>query len=273
MLGAAIGRLGCFLNGCCFGGPCELPWAVTFPTGSPVHYHQVRHGQVSIHGLRLKAGPDHVPVIVGVEKGSPAALAGVPVGAEIVDINGQPVGGTVSLDGKDVEGIDAAYHWMLFLADSTDEIVVTVREPAPGGPSGAKGNGEEHNEAVIDGAPGQPAPEVKDDPKVYRWKIEPPRVPLAVHPTQLYSSMNSLLICLFLLAVAPYCRRDGQVWAALLTIYPVTRFLLEIIRKDEPEIFGTQMSISQNVSLVLLAVAAVLWIYTWRWGKVRGKSL
>jgi len=33
-LGIGIGRLGCFLNGCCFGHECDLPWAVTFPAGS-----------------------------------------------------------------------------------------------------------------------------------------------------------------------------------------------------------------------------------------------
>lgn len=33
-LGIAIGRIGCFLNGCCFGEPCALPWAVTFPPAS-----------------------------------------------------------------------------------------------------------------------------------------------------------------------------------------------------------------------------------------------
>ncbi len=26
-----LGRLGCFLNGCCFGATCELPWALTLP--------------------------------------------------------------------------------------------------------------------------------------------------------------------------------------------------------------------------------------------------
>jgi phosphatidylglycerol---prolipoprotein diacylglyceryl transferase len=26
----AVGRLGCFLNGCCYGDVCDLPWAVTF---------------------------------------------------------------------------------------------------------------------------------------------------------------------------------------------------------------------------------------------------
>jgi len=33
-LGIGLGRIGCFLNGCCFGKHCELPWAVTFPPGS-----------------------------------------------------------------------------------------------------------------------------------------------------------------------------------------------------------------------------------------------
>lgn len=31
-LAYAIGRVGCFLNGCCYGRVCRLPWAVRFPT-------------------------------------------------------------------------------------------------------------------------------------------------------------------------------------------------------------------------------------------------
>ncbi|HEY3266172.1 MAG TPA: prolipoprotein diacylglyceryl transferase [Armatimonadota bacterium] len=30
-MGYAIGRVGCFLNGCCYGGVCSLPWAMRFP--------------------------------------------------------------------------------------------------------------------------------------------------------------------------------------------------------------------------------------------------
>lgn len=33
-LGVGIGRLGCFMNGCCFGLPTSLPWGVHFPHGS-----------------------------------------------------------------------------------------------------------------------------------------------------------------------------------------------------------------------------------------------
>ncbi|MBN2376829.1 MAG: prolipoprotein diacylglyceryl transferase [Sedimentisphaerales bacterium] len=31
MLGLAFGRMGCLLNGCCFGAVCDLPWAIRFP--------------------------------------------------------------------------------------------------------------------------------------------------------------------------------------------------------------------------------------------------
>ncbi len=33
--GLALTRIGCFLNGCCFGKPCHLPWGVVFPPDSP----------------------------------------------------------------------------------------------------------------------------------------------------------------------------------------------------------------------------------------------
>ena len=31
--GYSVGRIGCFLAGCCYGKPSSLPWAVTFPVG------------------------------------------------------------------------------------------------------------------------------------------------------------------------------------------------------------------------------------------------
>ncbi len=34
MLGLVFGRLGCLLNGCCWGMPTELPWGIRFPEGS-----------------------------------------------------------------------------------------------------------------------------------------------------------------------------------------------------------------------------------------------
>ena len=35
----AIGRLGCFAAGCCYGVPTNLPWAITFPTVDAIARH------------------------------------------------------------------------------------------------------------------------------------------------------------------------------------------------------------------------------------------
>lgn len=42
MLAIAIGRIGCFLRGCCYGIPSELPWAVNYGEGA-VHPTQLYH--------------------------------------------------------------------------------------------------------------------------------------------------------------------------------------------------------------------------------------
>ncbi len=49
-IGIFLGRIGCFLNGCCFGKECHLPWGVVFPENSPAGY--VFHG-VRIHPTQL----------------------------------------------------------------------------------------------------------------------------------------------------------------------------------------------------------------------------
>lgn len=53
LLGVSIGRIGCLMNGCCFGGPCDAPWGVVFPAGSPAHQLQMEEGATSLYGLTL----------------------------------------------------------------------------------------------------------------------------------------------------------------------------------------------------------------------------
>ena len=40
MVGLGFGRIGCLLNGCCYGKCSEVSWAVQFPYGSPAFYSQ-----------------------------------------------------------------------------------------------------------------------------------------------------------------------------------------------------------------------------------------
>ena len=88
LLGLALGRVGCLLNGCCFGGPCDLPWKVTFPWNSPVHQHEAEEGVAGVFGLKFRDGPDGLPVIERVAPDSPAAREGLSAGMEIAEING-----------------------------------------------------------------------------------------------------------------------------------------------------------------------------------------
>ncbi|MGQ9732123.1 MAG: prolipoprotein diacylglyceryl transferase [Candidatus Zipacnadales bacterium] len=68
--GYALARIGCFINGCCSGGPCNLPWAVDFQTDTVagiVHptqlYSSIGHVLVGLVLLKLATRvrvPGHV---------------------------------------------------------------------------------------------------------------------------------------------------------------------------------------------------------------------
>jgi phosphatidylglycerol:prolipoprotein diacylglycerol transferase len=45
-LGSVFGRIGCLLNGCCYGRECDLPWAIHFPPGHQTYPHGVHPTEV-----------------------------------------------------------------------------------------------------------------------------------------------------------------------------------------------------------------------------------
>ena len=223
-LGLALGRVGCFFNGCCFGDLCALPWAVEFPPQSPPYVRQIEQGRA--FGFLLIGVPDEThggllaPLVASVEAGSPAERAGL-----------QPNERFQAIEGRAVTTLDEARA-------ALSAAVAAGRSPI---------------EAVTD--------------RGRRTLERLPQFALhsrAVHPTQIYSAIDALLTTLLLLSFGPLSRRDGETFALLLTVHPVSRFLLEIIRIDEPAMFGTGLSISQNISVVLLACGAALWLYVER---------
>ncbi len=78
------------LNGCCYGGLCNQPWAVTFPPGSPVYMHQASLGQIPLDGIHFDADPFAAAVVKSIDDNSIAAQAGLHPGDRIVAIQVEP---------------------------------------------------------------------------------------------------------------------------------------------------------------------------------------
>ncbi|AMV39043.1 prolipoprotein diacylglyceryl transferase [Planctomyces sp. SH-PL62] len=143
-VGTLFGRLGCFLNGCCFGDVCRSPFGVQFPQGSPPWETEVRLGLIPADALHS----------------------------------------------------------------------------------------------------------------------------LSLHPTQIYSALDALVLLILLSAYYPLRRRDGEVMGILMITYPITRTLIEYLRNDEG-IFFLGLTISQTISLGLLLGAAAYWFWLSRTPKGR----
>jgi phosphatidylglycerol:prolipoprotein diacylglycerol transferase len=223
MIGLAIGRVGCLLNGCCFGGYCELPIALQFPPAAPVYHDQATSGE--LYGARLaqRDNPETGDVEVYVADLHPDSLAaksGLKQGEVVQMIAGYK--------------IDSMTDVRFVFGELTRHV---AENEAKGDPTTVQIN--------------RHAP----------WTIAamPPRS-LPVHPTQIYSAIDALLLALVLWFFYPFRRHDGEVVALMLTLHPISRFLLEVVRIDEPGAFGTPFTISQLVGFSFLAAALVLWI-------------
>ncbi|MGD9856492.1 MAG: prolipoprotein diacylglyceryl transferase [Planctomycetaceae bacterium] len=133
-IGIGFGRIGCLLNGCCYGDRCDLPWAITFPRGS-----------VPWHVLKDRGFLD------------PDSLFTMPL-----------------------------------------------------------------------------------------------------HPTQIYSSIDGFLLAWVTVAFYPHRRHDGETFALGCILYSITRFTMEFLRGDEMGQLGTGLTISQLVSIGVLAIGLAL---------------
>jgi phosphatidylglycerol:prolipoprotein diacylglycerol transferase len=251
IVGLAFGRIGCFLNGCCYGGETNVPWAVTFPRESDAHHISPPYGDQAaagrFYGFRIgesgKAGKDNSePIITHVDAGSAAEKAGLKAGDTVNSVK-------ASLR---ADQLDPSLKLHLNVSNRSESDVIDVTVKAAEG---------EHALIADAAMAGQP---VEIQTADGAWKtvpaVEPPPRSRPVHPTQVYSSITAGLLAWVLWSYYPLRRRDGEVTALMITLYPIGRFLEESIRVDEPAVFGTGLSISQNLSILLFVVALGMWL-------------
>ena len=91
---------------------------------------------------------------------------------------------------------------------------------------------------------------------------------LPTHPTQIYLILEGLILFVFLIRYGRKPRRQGEVFGLFLWIYPISHFVIETFRDDEGPAFRS-LSMSQLVSLMILAIASVYWSNLERWQTAR----
>src|SRR5215211_3642007 len=111
-LGIALGRVGCFLNGCCYGhvAPESCP-SVGFPVLTCPARDMVvdRQGYQTPTGFTVRSDPDDVRSVVDrVEPGSAAEQAGLQPGDRVVAVNGRTNGGVLTVIAGDSRVLDRA---------------------------------------------------------------------------------------------------------------------------------------------------------------------
>lgn len=106
---------------------------------------------------------------------------------------------------------------------------------------------------------------VVDDQPIVWTADELPERALPVLPTQIISSLTGLIGCILLLGISHTTTlRDGVLMAIGFIGYAIVRFILEILRSDEPGQFGTALTISQWVSLLVMALSTLLIFYIYQ---------
>ncbi len=246
--GLAITRVGCFMNGCCWGSVCAAPndptlstaaypWAVRFPYGSNAMNQQYRFGQLTL--------PNEL--VYFWESGE-----STPIPADWIEK-------AIEDDGKTLRDLTAR----------KDAALKAYQQAQSRGADGAtiKALEKAHLDAGRELSQFNASELGKIDRQCYRYGLTPAQLgrlagqfrSKPVHPAQLYETTAAFIISWLLSVMFYYRRRHGIVVGWFLVLYSISRFLMELIRADNPlDTFGG-LTISQGISLGTFA-AGLLWL-------------
>lgn len=228
-VGLAVGRIGCYLNGCCW-GQVALPESQPVPLSAALGQfpllsgHGVREQVTTpantatqlpqVWGIQTRTGftldPFQPTVVQAVEPGSAAAEKLKP-GDRILSVNGVQVSPT-----GDQLNPDAWPRWKQSLDLEVER--ATAKVPVSFTPRS-----------------------------------------VVVFPTQLYEVVSMALLTVLLLAYQPFRRHDGQMLVLLMLGYGLHRWLNEAIRIEPTYAMG--MTFSQWTSMAIVAGGVVLELF------------
>jgi phosphatidylglycerol:prolipoprotein diacylglycerol transferase len=285
-LGIGIGRVGCLLNGCCYGqvAPEQCP-NIAFPlTTAPVREKVVDELQYqTVTGFTIKPPtPDDLRTMVArVEKGSNAERAGLLPGDKILRVNDRPnvvvlgvyvdernaqtVGDWFAARGARVEHLatprpsDPRFRVAVSDVATVSELIADAHRSLPVTVNVRKS--DTFRDLILNWPKGRHDLElvVARDGKEVNVDFTPRS--LGLHPTQIYETISMGLLTILLLAYFPFRRHDGQVFVMFVFCYAAHRFLNEILRDDTTPV-AFNMTLSQNMSLlmVILGIMLEMWL-------------
>ncbi|HEV3203734.1 MAG TPA: prolipoprotein diacylglyceryl transferase family protein [Gemmataceae bacterium] len=224
-IGLCLGRVGCLLNGCCYGNvACSHCPQITFPLSSPARLSVVERGLQTPAGFVMDPHVSQARV-AAVEPESPAEKSGLQRGDVIVEADAKPIRSSQNLED---------YLQKDWPRGKTD-LQLTVLREKPG-----------HSDAE----------------KTETLPL-PPMAPhtLGLHPTQIYESISTALLFLLLMAFYPLRSRDGLVMVLFILGYSVHRFLNEMLRNDtDPVAFGMTLSQNGSIFFFLVGLGLLAWL-------------
>lgn len=217
-LGVGLGRIGCLLNGCCYGAvACPDCIQVPYPLSGMPRFDLVQKGYQTPAGFTMSDRAADDRTVGAVAAGSKAAASGLRAGDVIVKLRDFPYAGQERAIKKywDLEN-DLTHEW----PRGKNDLALTVKR----------------GEQEFDLPPFEP------------WT-------LGLYPTQVYESISMFLAFFLLLAYWPVRRQPGELMALFMFCYGLQRFLVEMLRADpRPGSFERYGSIILMVAGPLLFV-------------------
>lgn len=280
--GLMLGRIGCLLNGCCYGHvACADCPAIHFPLGAPPRYSLVQNGSQTAGGFTL-ADPGPLSRIGKVEEGSPAAEAGLRENDVVLKVNGEPNRRILEVSGTEaaVNEFGKTLGQTPFLVRMENGLAVMQF---------SIDTQEEYEKALIALKTADPPVTLERkydtlwDVIAHKWPRGRDELELTVkhatgeeqalsfvprtiglHPTQLYETVSMFLLFLLLNAYFPFRRHYGEVFVLLIFCYTIHRFVNESLRNDTDPVFNSgdiHLTLSQVGSILFALVGAGLFIW------------